>query len=382
MKTIKDKIKPSRIKHEIGYLFWVIIIGLFFTMSFPIYSQTLLDCNYKAGTFNMTLTGHTTGIGYSSRLVLTDNNGIIRYVTPVNSTTFQNVLAGNYLAYGITYENAIYVPNLDIGKNINLVSACYKTVVVPTKICDCNNSTGNLTSSAIIIPQGKTVSYALTDGKGTILLIKMQPSFEGNPDGVYNIIPITYQSGSYPLNFEIGKDINLVTGINITVEKATGLVVCLPQKPALAITKNAPNTAILGNAFNYTLTIKNIGNVATQGIVAIADTLQQGLIFQKIESTGGWSCQANIVIINNSVRTLVNCQSSNVILPNDNQTVVFSVITQNTGTFINQAFVNGGCSIGYISSNKVITVIKDNSNCNDICIPFTVVKNKKTKKSL
>ncbi|PWK17628.1 putative repeat protein (TIGR01451 family) [Arcicella aurantiaca] len=379
MKTITEKIKPSRIKHDIGYLFWSIMMGFVLTISSPTFSQNRLECNYKAGTFNMTLTGHTTGIGFSSRLVLTDNNGTIKYVTPVNSTTFQNVLAGNYLAYGITYENALYVPNLDVGKNINLVSACYKTVVVPTNICDCNNSTGNFTSLAINIAIGKTVSYALTDGKGKILLIKMNPTFEGNPDGVYNIIPITYQEGTYPLNFEIGKDISLITGINMTIEKATGFVACLPQKPILDITKNAPNAAVVENAFNYTLTIKNIGNTATQDIITVTDTLQQGLTFQKTVSSDSWNCQSNIVIVNNSTRTLVTCQSSNVIIPNDSQTIIFSVVAQKTGLFINQAFANGGGSIGYSSSNKVQTVVKDKTDCKEICVPFTVIK--KTKKS-
>lgn len=154
METIREQIKPSSLKHGIGCLQWSIMMGLFLVISSSTFSQTLLECNYKAGTFSMTLEGHTTGVGFSSRLVLTNNNGVIQYITSVNSTNFQNVLAGNYLAYGITYENAIYVPNLEVGKNISLVSTCYKTVVVPTKVCNCSNYTGNLASSAITAAGG------------------------------------------------------------------------------------------------------------------------------------------------------------------------------------------------------------------------------------
>lgn len=381
METIREQIKTSSMKHGIGCLLWSIMMGLFLAINSSTFSQTLLECNYKAGTFSMTLEGHTVGVGFSSRLVLTDNNGIIQYVTSVNSTNFQNVLAGNYLAYGITYENAIYVPNLEIGKNISLVSSCYKTVVVPTKVCNCNNYTGNLALSAINTPVGKSISYALTDGKEKILLIKTQPSFEGNPNGVYNIIPITYPEGSYPLNFEIAQNIRNVTGVDITMEKANGFMVCLPQNPILSLTKNAPYSALIGDAFNYTLSTKNIGNTVTQGIITVTDTLVQGLSFQKTETNTAWSCQSSIIVVDNSARTLVSCQTSNVIAPNDSQTIIFSVIAQRTGVFINRAFVAGGGSIGFIPSNKVETLIKDKGDCNVVCVPFTVRKINKNKSS-
>lgn len=369
------KLSPVFAQRIYNFLYWVVAAWMYLTFTNNTFGQSNLACNYRSGTFNMTLEGHTTGVGFSSRLVLTDNNGVIKYVTPVNSTTFQNVLAGNYLAYGITYQNVTYIPNLEVGRNISSVSTCYKTVVVPTKVCNCNNDTGNLVSSPIDIPVGKTVSYVLTDGKGNILLIKPQSTFEGNPDGVYNIIPITYQEGSYPLNFEIGKNINTVSGINLVIGIATGYVVCLPQNPLLSVTKSAPSTAIVGSAFNYTITTKNIGNTVTQGIVTVTDTLAQGLSFQKTESNSGWSCQASNVVVGNVVRALVSCQTSNVIAINVSQDVVFSVIAQRTGVFINQAFVQGGGSIGLTSSNKVQTVINE---CREVCVPLTIRKSKKT----
>lgn len=369
------KLSPVYAQRIYNFLYWVVAAWVYLTFTNNTFGQSNLACNYKSGTFNMTLEGHTTGVGFSSRLVLTDQNGVIKYVTPVNSTTFQNVLAGNYLAYGITYQNATYIPNLEVGRNISLVSTCYKTVVVPTKVCNCNNDTGNLASSPIDIPVGKTVSYVLTDGKGNIILIRSQSTFEGNPDGVYNIIPITYQQGSYPVNFEIGKNINTVSGINLVVGIATGYVVCLPQNPVLSVIKRAPSTAIVGSAFNYTITTKNIGNTVTQGIVTVTDTLAQGLSFQKTESNSGWSCQASNIVVGNVVRALVSCQTSNLIAINESQEVVFSVIAQRTGVFINQAFVQGGGSIGLASSNKVQTVINE---CREVCVPLTIKKSRKT----
>ncbi len=377
MEAIVKKSNQVSVQRTLNLLFWFVTAWVYLTFTNNAFGQTNLACNYKSGTFDMTLEGHTTGVGFSSRLVLTDVNGIIQYVTPVNSTTFQNVLAGNYLAYGITYQNATYIPDLEVGRNISLVSTCYKTVVVPTKVCNCSNDTGNLVSLPIDIPAGKTVSYVLTDGKGNILLIKTQSTFEGNPNGVYNIIPVTYQEGSFPLNFEMGKDISTVTGTNLVMGASTGFVVCLPQNPLLSVTKSAPSTAIVGSAFNYTITTKNIGNTVTQGIVTVTDTLAQGLSFQKTESNSGWSCQASNVVVGNVVRALVSCQTSNVIAINESQEVVFSVIAQRTGVFINQAFVEGGGSIGLASSNKVQTVIKDGVECREVCVPLTIKKSRK-----
>ena len=374
MIAIIKKSSPVLTYKTFNLLYWLVAFWVYLTFTNNAFGQTNLACNYKSGTFNMTLEGHTTGAGFSSRLVLTDVNGIIQYVTPVNSTTFQNVLAGSYLAYGITYQNATYIPNLEVGKNISLVSSCYKTVVVSTKVCNCSNDTGNLVSLPIDIPVGKNVSYVLTDGKGKILLIKPQPSFEGNPNGVYNIIPITYQQGSFPLNFEMGKDISTVTGTNLVIGIATGFVVCLPQGSILSLTKSAPSTAVVGRAFNYTITTKNIGNTVTQGIVTVTDTLAQGLTFQRTESNTGWSCQASNVVVDNVVRALVSCQTSNVIAINESQDVVFSVIAQRTGIFLNQASVKGGGSINTIFSNKVQTVVTDDIECRDICVPITVRK--------
>lgn len=378
METIKKQLKPSSLKQRSRYLLWALVVGFYLTITSCAFGQMQLGCNYKAGTFTMTLEGHTTGVGFTSRLVLTDSSGVIKYVTQSNSMTFQNVVAGNYLAYGITYENAVYVPNLTVGKNIKLVSACYKTVVVPTKVCDCNSSDGNLVSTIYSPSSGEEVRYVLTDGKGTILLIKTEPVFSGNPEGVYNIVPLTYKVGTFPLNFEIGKNIFFVTGENVLIQKSTGFIVCVPQIPILSITKTAPAAAFTGESFNYTLNIKNTGNIATNGVVTVMDTLSQGLSFQAtgLATSPNWACQSSIIIINNSTRTLVNCQSTDSISPNTTQNITFTVVAQRTGTFTNQAFGAGGGSIGKIASNKVETIVKDRADCKEICVPVVISKKK------
>jgi len=376
MEANKKQYKPLNTKRVLSCLLWSIMVGFFLTITSSAFGQTFLGCNYKSGTFSMTLQGHTTGVGFASRLVLADSSGVIQYITAANSTIFQNVAAGNYLAYGITYENAVYIPNLVIGGNIKSVSSCFKTVVVPTKVCDCNNADGNLLTTSFNSPIGKQVSYVLTDGKGTILLIKSEPSFSGNADGVYNIATVTYNVGTLPMNFGIGKSILLVTGDNFLIEKWKGFVVCLVQNPVLSIIKNAPNMGVVGITYDYTLTIKNTGNVNTNGPIILTDTLAQGLSFLNTESstTLGWSCNAEIIIVNNSARTLVSCQTANIINPNVTESVVFAVVTQRTGIFMNQAYIENGGTKGRVMSNIVETVIKDENVCKDICVPVIITK--------
>jgi hypothetical protein len=156
MEASKKLLEPPFIRQTFRLPIRFIVIGFSLFMTTNTFGQAYLACNYKAGGFSMTLERHTTGIGFTSRLVLADNNGVIKYVTGPNSTSFQNVIAGSYLAYRITYQNTTYVPNLTVNENINLVGACYKTVVVRTKVCGCNNDNGNLFIAAITPPPGQT----------------------------------------------------------------------------------------------------------------------------------------------------------------------------------------------------------------------------------
>ena len=368
----------SNLKNFLSCIHLVIIIGFTSMVNISVHGQNL-GCNYKAGTFSMTLEGHTTGVGFTSQLVLTDGNGIIKYVTSANNTIFQNVLAGDYIAYGITYQNATHVLNLTVGSDVNLISGCFKTVRVSTKVCDCNNQTGNLTTTLLSNVATKQVNYLLTDGKGTILLIKSTPTFSGNSDGVYNIVTTTHDVNATPTNFENGKNISSVSGSNFEINKVEGFVVCSPPKPKLSITKNAPAKAIVGDNFAYTFKITNVSNTTTTGIAILTDTLAQGLSFEGfgINPALSWTCQSKIIIVNNSAVNLVSCENTSEIPPNSIQEITFSVKSQKTGTFLNQAFIEGGGTIEKVASNKVTTLIEINNDCKEICVPFTIIKTKK-----
>jgi uncharacterized repeat protein (TIGR01451 family) len=366
------------LKNFLSCIHLVIIIGFTFILSIRIHGQTL-GCNYKAGNFSMTLEGHTTGVGFTSQLVLTDGNGIIKYVTSANSTIFQNVVAGDYIAYGITYQNATHVLNLSVGSDVNLISGCFKTVRVPTKVCDCNNQDGNLSTSLLSGSATKQINYLLTDGKGTILLIKSTPSFSGNSEGVYNIITTTHDINGSPINFENGKNILLVSGSNFEINKVEGFIVCSSPAPKLSIIKDAPAKAFVGDNFTYTFKVNNISNVATTGKTILTDTLAQGLNFEGfvVNPTLNWTCQSKVIIVNNSAVNLVSCENTSEILPNSVQEIFFSVKSQKTGTFLNQGFIEGGGTSDKVASNKVTTLIEINDNCKEICVPFTIIKTKK-----
>jgi uncharacterized repeat protein (TIGR01451 family) len=226
---------------------------------------------------------------------------------------------------------------------------------------------------------GKQISYVLTDGKGVILLVSQSPVFNGNPDGVYNIIPLSYPLGTYPTNLEIGKNINTVTCTNFEALSPVGFVVCANQKPILILVKSAPNTAVMGDIFTYSLSIQNTGNLATSGTVTLSDTLAQGLSFEslKTSSTLGWSCQANVIVVNNTARTLVSCNTSNQIGVNQGQVVNFGVIAQRNGSFFNQAYVKGGLTSHEAGSNVVKTIIVEKEICKEVCVPYAIIKTNK-----
>jgi uncharacterized repeat protein (TIGR01451 family) len=326
----------------------------------------------------MTIEGQSTGVGFTSQLVLTDSNGIIKYITSANSTIFQNVVAGDYLAYGITYESAIHVLNITVGSDINLISDCFKTVRVPIKVCDCNNSDGSLSTSIFSSPTLKQVSYLLTDGKGTILQINSMPFFSGNSEGVYNIITTTYDINTIPTNFENGKNISLVTGNNFAIAKIEGFIVCLPSIPKLSMTKDAPTMAFLGDRFSYTFRINNVSNSATIGKTILTDTLAQGLSFEGlVDSSFKWSCQSKVIIVNNSAVNLVSCENTIPITPNSIQEISLLVKSQKTGTFLNQGFIEGGGTLNKVASNIVTTLVEINNGCQEICVPFTITKTKR-----
>ncbi len=326
----------------------LLVMGLFFLPTKSLQAQTS-TCNFKAGNVTLVLSGQSTGAGITSQLVLTNSSGIIQYVSAANNTTLSNVAAGNYLAYGVTYD-ASTNPNLTVGGNVNSVGFCYKTTSIPLNVCDCNNATGTLSASVSgqTAIAGQVNKYVLTDGKGLILAIDNVPTFTGYGNGVYNIYGVSYDGNGTINGLAAGNNISSVSGSCVSVTPGTGYIVCLPE---LVVVKTGPATGTVGSNYNYTLGVSNNGVAPTSGEVTVTDELPSGLTFVS-GSGSGWSCTAN--------GQTVICKTSSSISPANTAPIINLTVTPTqTGSFDNTASVSGGGDNTPFTSNKVTTDISN-----------------------
>ena len=101
----------------------------------------------------------------------------------------------------------------------------------------------------------------------------------------------------------------------------------------LALSKVGPDSVTIGAPAVYSLTIRNVGTVATSGTITLVDTLPTGLTFQSA-SGGGFSC--------NAAANIVTCtRSSPPLAPNATATVEISVLVTSSAVspVINRACV-------------------------------------------
>ncbi|MCK6694450.1 MAG: thrombospondin type 3 repeat-containing protein, partial [Thermoanaerobaculia bacterium] len=188
-------------------------------------------CHFKTGDpVALNASGYNNAAGYAQSYLLTDNTGIIQYVTatlPING-----VAAGQYTAYAVNYRTTGAQPNLSVGININAIGGdCVDlSAPLPVGVCDCNNTTGNLTFnlSGNNTTGGYTQSFALTDPDGTILAISAAASFSALTDGVYNVYSVNYETSGGISSYTVGNQITTVNGPCFDISVALGFVVCIP----------------------------------------------------------------------------------------------------------------------------------------------------------
>jgi hypothetical protein len=327
------------------FLFLFLLLPLTFMSSNAVQAQSGV-CNFKTGNVSLVLSGQSTGANISSQLVLTNSSGVIKYVSSVNNTSLTNVVAGSYLAYGVTYD-ATTNPNLTVGGNINSVGFCYKTTSIPLSVCDCNNSTGTISASVSgqSSVAGQINKYVLTDGKGQILAIDNFPTFTGYGNGVYNIYGVSYDGSSAVNGLYINGNVSNINGSCVSVTAGTGYIVCLPE---VTIVKSGPATATVGSNYNYTLNVSNSGVAPTNGTITVTDILPSGLSFVS-GSGNGWFCSSSGQVVTCTTGSSISVGSA---APTINLTVTPNQI----GTFVNTASVIGGGDNTANTSNSVTTV--------------------------
>jgi len=123
---------------------------------------------------------------------------------------------------------------------------------------------------------------------------------------------------------------------------------CGQPKPFLQITKQAATSANAGEFFNYFLTVTNNGETSTSGNIFIYDTIPNNIIISSV--TGS-----------NMTYTVTN---QNVVITYTGglgvgQSASFYIIikTFNSGTYYNQASVNGGGDLTFRFSNTTATTV-------------------------
>jgi uncharacterized repeat protein (TIGR01451 family) len=123
---------------------------------------------------------------------------------------------------------------------------------------------------------------------------------------------------------------------------------CANPKPLLQITKQASLTANAGEFFNYFLTITNNGEATTNGNIIITDTIPNNIIISSVTGDNMYYTVTNQTVVITYFGILGVRQSAS-----------FYIIikTFNSGTYYNQASVQGGGDTIIRFSNTTVTSV-------------------------
>jgi hypothetical protein len=286
------------------------------------------------GNISLTVTGNKVSSTYETTNI---------YVQPIN----------NFNKFFDSPVNNNLQPQLKINQDCPIAPV----LLANTKSNICPLTTADLTTLQPSAIQGQTFEWHTVSSTPSVSTLVSSPTQVLSGTYYLYAFNICYSPASQP--------------VTVTINSCTNPV-------NLVLNKTAPTIANLGVDFNYTLIIGNTGTANTTGQITVSDTLSEGLIFQTVgnSSTAGWTCQASTITVNRLNRTLVNCQSNNVINPNSLQNITFAVVANKIGNHSNQAFIGQGPNGGKIPSNVVITNVTNNIICKTICVPFSIVKSK------
>ena len=123
---------------------------------------------------------------------------------------------------------------------------------------------------------------------------------------------------------------------------------CGVPKPFLQITKQAATSANAGEFFNYFLTVTNNGETSTSGNIFIYDTIPNNIIISSVTGSNMTYTVTNQNVVITYTGGLAVGQSAS-----------FYIIikTFNSGTYYNQASVNGGGDLTFRFSNTTATTV-------------------------
>ena len=182
-----------------------------------------------------------------------------------------------------------------------------------------------------------TNSNSIVNGANSTFSVPFIPM--ANQVGTQLTIPVAVVSGGGEPTANTGNNTSNI----ITTPNVAGAI-------NLILSKSAPISGTIRTNYTYTLTVSNVGSVASSGNIIIKDNLPSGIAF--LMGTGtGWSCSA----INQSV----TCTGNTSILAGANSIITLQVNPTTEGIFTNIANIIGGGdpTTTAKNSNTVVTVI-------------------------
>lgn len=159
------------------------------------------QCTNSTGSVTFNTNGGTTGVGITTRYVLTTNTGTILQINPTSSFTGLTGSA-TYMALALAYEGP--VSNLTVGSSLSGVSAScldwsdalvFKACVAPPVACDYQVGDAIvLRTSGGSTGTGVQTRYVLTDAAGKLVSLSTTPSFSSAAlvAGTYRAYALTF----------------------------------------------------------------------------------------------------------------------------------------------------------------------------------------------
>ncbi len=188
----------------------------FSTMGFSAYGQ---NCDYSTGTISFSATGGNNTENYTTRYVLTNQQGTI--VSIFSETEIDILTEGFYSIYPVNYKNSDLPDNLVVDENIlNVTGGCLNigapySFTVCEEIDNCNYCFGEdvtLNATGGNTEPGFVTQYFLTNNAGEILVIQDNPDFEDLEVGSYVAFALNYDPAKTLLGFEIGSNVTDIEG--------------------------------------------------------------------------------------------------------------------------------------------------------------------------
>src|SRR6266545_639184 len=228
---------------------------------------------------------------------------------------------------GAIFEYTIELSNVGTGPTTGLIAV---TDAIPAGLTISSVSAGaDFTCSIVSQTVSCTTTTALPAGivDVPVAIIRVTPTLPGT---VNNSAAVTGGGDESPGN-------NASPPLTTTVNAA--LV------PDLAPTLSGPSTATVGVAFDYVVSISNLGTGASSGLVTVTDTLPAGLTIDSVAAGPGFSCGTSLQV--------VTCTTSTPIASGATVLVATITVTPLTvGPASNLASVAGGGDVDIANNDS------------------------------